>query len=47
MKKKRVTKAKAVRTLPAKKLTAIQAKGVKGGCKTDKGNLSGKGVFLV
>ena len=31
MKKKRATKAKAVRTLPAKKLTANQAKGVKGG----------------
>ena len=39
-KKKRTTKTKAVRTLPAKKLTASQAKGVKGGVgKVDKGTL--------
>ena len=31
MKKKRATKSKALRRLPAKRLTAKQAKGVKGG----------------
>jgi len=39
-KKKRTTKTKAVRTLPAKKLTPNHAKSVKGGVgKVDKGSL--------
>jgi len=39
-KKRRPTKTKAVKTLPAKRLTANDVKGVKGGVgKVDKGKL--------
>ena len=37
MKKKRATRTKAVRSLPAKRLTAKHAKGVKGGSKRKAG----------